>query len=210
MPEYPKIQTLWKRDLDLPGKPIREGDWTTPEFEYLANNDWVWYEKIDGTNIRLEYSLGQMTIKGRTDNAQLPGPLVDKLRKQFPDSKAFVDVFDAAEATVYGEGFGPKIQSGGFYGPEQDFIVFDVRVGKWWLKDTDVDEIAKRLGLLRVPLVGFGTLPRAVEFVRGGLKSVLAPGHQAEGIVARPTVDLLTRSGERVICKVKCRDFAGR
>ena len=30
---------------------------------------------------------------------------------------------------------------------------------------------------------------------------------QAEGIVARPRVTLFSRNGERIITKVKCRDF---
>jgi hypothetical protein len=31
---------------------------------------------------------------------------------------------------------------------------------------------------------------------------------QAEGIVARPAVEMKTRSGHRIITKVKCKDFA--
>lgn len=30
---------------------------------------------------------------------------------------------------------------------------------------------------------------------------------QAEGIVARPSVELKNRAGERIITKIKCKDF---
>ena len=29
------------------------GEWTTPELKYLKDNQWVFTEKIDGTNIRI-------------------------------------------------------------------------------------------------------------------------------------------------------------
>lgn len=31
---------------------------------------------------------------------------------------------------------------------------------------------------------------------------------EAEGIVARPKIELMTRSGHRLVTKIKCRDFA--
>lgn len=39
MNTYHKIQTVFKRNLDLPKKPIIIGDWTLPEFEYLKEFD---------------------------------------------------------------------------------------------------------------------------------------------------------------------------
>ena len=51
MNEYHKIQTVFKRDIQSKGKTLIEGQWTLPEFEYLASNIWAFTEKVDGTNI---------------------------------------------------------------------------------------------------------------------------------------------------------------
>lgn len=54
MKEYHKIQTCFKRDEKT--KRIIEGDWTLPEFEYLKDCQWVFTEKVDGTNIRVMWN----------------------------------------------------------------------------------------------------------------------------------------------------------
>lgn len=41
MNEYHKIQTMFMRDMECNGKTLLEGQWTLPEFEYLAGNVWV-------------------------------------------------------------------------------------------------------------------------------------------------------------------------
>ena len=65
---------------------------------------------------------------------------------------------------------------------------------------------ARKLGLDIVPLVGRGTLHECIDRVRGGMQSTWGD-FQAEGIVARPVTELCTRGGERIITKIKCRDF---
>ena len=50
MKEYHKIQTVFKRDPETNHRTLLEGQYSMPEFEYLANNQWVFTEKIDGTN----------------------------------------------------------------------------------------------------------------------------------------------------------------
>jgi hypothetical protein len=51
------------------------------------------------------------------------------------------------------------------------------------------------------------TLHDAVRMASAGFKSTWAD-FTAEGIVARPAVELQTRSGQRIIAKIKHRDFA--
>lgn len=126
-PEYTKIQTAFKRDER---KVIIPGEWTLPEFAYLADKDWTWTEKVDGTNIRLHWNGSKLTIGGRTDNAQVPASLVAKLGP-LSDPGIWREIFpDADDVTVYGEGYGAKIQSGGMYRPDQALIVFDVVVSE--------------------------------------------------------------------------------
>ena len=148
-PAYPKINTVFKRDEK---NRIIVGQYSQPEFQYLRNNEWLWTEKVDGTNIRLHWDGETVTIGGRTDNASLPQQLVANLQYLVTNPSLWAAVFgDANDVTVYGEGYGAKIQSGGYYRPDQQLIVFDVRIGRWWLRYGDVEKVAKDLGLETVP-----------------------------------------------------------
>jgi hypothetical protein len=207
MKEYHKIQTIFKRDMENKGKTLLEGQWTLPEFEFLANNEWVFTEKVDGTNIRIMWDGEKVSFGGKTDRAAIPAKLVDRLRERFPDGFAMSKAFDCGDVCLYGEGYGAGIQNGGGYRPDQDFVLFDVKVGPWWLQRKDVEDVAVKLGLAIVPVVGSGTLHDAVEFVRHGMVSHWRVPC-AEGIVARPKTELITRGGDRIITKIKCRDFA--
>ena len=206
MREYHKIHTMFKRDMESKKKPLIEGAWTYPEFEYLANNRWVFTEKVDGTNIRIILKNGTVTFGGRTEAANIPEKLVTRLNERFlPMAEKMKEVFTDG-AVLYGEGYGAGIQSGGSYRPDQDFVLFDVLVGNWWLRREDVEDIASKLSLDVVPIIGEGTLYDAISKVKNGLPSTWGD-FQAEGIVARPAVELKRRSGERLITKIKVRDF---
>lgn len=210
MSEYHKIQTIFKRDMTSRRKTLLEGDWTTPEFEYLANNPWVFTEKVDGTNIRVRWcGYGKMTFAGKTDAAHIPTDLVTRLNDRFlPQRDRLAEIFPDRTATLYGEGYGAKIQKGGGnYRTDQDFVLFDVKVGDWWLQRADVEDVAAKLGLDVVPVIGEGTLHDAVAMAKDGIGSTWGDFH-AEGIVARPKVELKTRAGHRLIAKIKSRDFA--
>jgi len=65
MSEYPKIQSIFKRD-ELTHKFLSE--FSLPEFEYLQLNIWEFTEKIDGTNIRIIWDsriAGEPLVKGK-------------------------------------------------------------------------------------------------------------------------------------------------
>ena len=213
MREYHKIQTIFKRDMENKHKTLLEGQWTLPEFEYLQNNEWVFTEKVDGTNIRVMFDGDNVTFGGKTDNAQIPSSLVTRLNELFltMERKSLMkSTFHASkEICLYGEGYGAKIQKGGGnYSPTQDFVLFDIRVGEWWLLREDVEQIAATLSLTVVPIISRGTLSQMIEVVKNGIKSQWGD-FLAEGIVARPAVELRTRSNHRIITKLKTRDFVG-
>lgn len=234
METYHKIQTLFKRHLDGPkkGKMIR-GEWSVPSLEYLAGNQWEFTEKVDGTNIRIGHghpyrSAGSnwpkgVEFAGRTDNAQIPKPLMRHLEETFT-----AELFEKADLhtnpiTLFGEGYGYNIQNGGNYNPkEQKFVLFDVKIGDFWLLRKDVDDIARKLGIEHVPTIGHGTLQDAIDIVSSGITfgpngGIQRWGHkglrsawgdfEAEGIVARPLVPLFDRQGMRIITKIKAVDF---
>lgn len=209
MKEYHKIQTVFKRDMASKSKTLLLGQWTMPEFQYLALNRWVFTEKVDGTNIRIMFDResGRVLFAGKTNNAQIPSKLVDRLRERFPDGSAFKSAFDSGDVCLYGEGYGAGIQKGGTYRSDQDFVLFDVKVGNWWLQRADVEDVARKLSLDVVPIIGEGNLHECIDTVRRGLKSTWGE-FEAEGIVARPATELVSRGGERIITKIKHRDFA--
>ena len=209
MKKYPKIKTVWDRDPDNNYKTLIEGQWAKPEFEYLKDNDWVCTEKIHGTNIRVIWDGDNVEFRGRTDKAQIPPFLLDSLEELFPRQK-FILSFPDTPMTLYGEGYGAKIQGGGGkYIPDgTSFILFDVIIDDWWLKLDDTVDIAGKLNISHVPVRHVGTLEEAVEIVRGDMKSVVAEDEShVEGLVMKPKVQLFNRLGERMIKKVKCKDF---
>lgn len=204
MKEYHKIQTLYKRNPENM-KRVLEGEFALPEFEFLKDCDWVWTEKVDGTNIRIMWDGIATAIGGKTDNASIPSPLIAKLQSYSFDDQ-FREHFKDTPVCLYGEGYGAKIQSGGSYRQDQDFVLFDVRIGDWWLNRVDVEEIAGKLGLTVVPIIGHGNAKEMTEYVKSFPKSTWGE-FESEGIVARPSTELKNRQGHRVITKLKCKDF---
>jgi hypothetical protein len=129
---------------------------------------------------------------------------------------------DLTDVTLYGEGYGPKIQNGGLYGTEQKFVLFDVKIGGFWLERHNVNDIAEKLGIESVPVIGHGTLYDAIDIVKSGFIFNDQGGierygrgrldskwgdFEAEGIVARTATPLFDRRGERMITKIKAVDF---
>jgi ATP-dependent RNA circularization protein (DNA/RNA ligase family) len=209
MTEYPKIQGLFKRDPKT--KKFIEDQWSLPEFEYLKYNLWHVTEKIDGTNIRVIWqpSTGISIFKGKTDAAQLHPKLIKRLNYLFPPHK-MQEHFPDTDVCLYGEGYGAGIQSGGWYIPDAvDFILFDVRIGNWWLKWNDVVDLAQSLEITHVPDLGLMSLTSAIALIKGGtLKSAIShEDRMAEGIVCRNTHGMLLRNGQRIITKIKHVDW---
>jgi ATP-dependent RNA circularization protein (DNA/RNA ligase family) len=217
MTEYPKINSIYKRNLDTDGSFI-EGEFSQEEFEYLKDNQWSATEKFDGTNIRIIYDKElqeagidpSVTIKGKTDKAQIPKNLLAKLEELFPLNK-FKDFEHST--TLYGEGIGEKIQAGGKYMPTghgTDFVLFDVKVGHWWLKRNDVEGIANKLNIPVVPVIKECTLMEAYNIIKNEPILCSTFGKKdfpIEGFVLKPLVGLNTRAGNRIITKIKYVDF---
>jgi len=206
MNQYHKVQSVFKRDPENNFKTLLEGEYSKPEFKYLYKNVWWFTEKVDGTNIRVMFDGENLSFGGKTDKAVLPIPLSKTLPEIFTLDK-MKNVFVDEPICLYGEGYGARIQKGGGnYRGDQSFVLFDVRIGKWWLNRKDVNEIAEKLEIESVPYIGHGGLDYMVEKCKEGFKSRWG-AFPAEGIVARPDVELFGRDGKRIITKLKCKDF---
>lgn len=177
-----------------------------------------------------------MYFRGRTQNARIPKHLYNKLMKIFkvcpesaedgewieaPDGllmKTFLNLYRKMEEmqqtsltiSLYGEGYGAKIQKGDNYIKDDvGFILFDVKIGDLWLSREACEDIAKKLNIPIVPLIGYMTIPEAIEYVKRGFKSTIAenPDYDAEGLVLKTPCGLQFRNGERIITKIKTCDF---
>jgi hypothetical protein len=199
---------MFKRDMEG-DRQIISGEWVDPTLEYLKSNLWIFTEKVDGTNIRVGWDGTRFTYGGRTDKADIPAGVRARLDELFcPSVKSWCQQFyPDGDLTFYGEGYGAKIQrGGGNYRANQDFVLFDVQDKGVWQERYDIEVMAEALSLDVVPIVGCGTLEDAVHLVEYGLRSTWGD-FEAEGIVARPDVELLDRRGKRVITKIKAVDF---
>lgn len=210
MTEYHKIETIFERDMEGTKKLI-EGKFRNNYVEYLKDNQWIFTEKIDGTNVRIMWDGHNVTFGGRTDNAQMPIPLIQTLNKMFlgiTNEQLFEQQFGEKDVVLYGEGYGGKIQSGSAYTQEQSFILFDIKVGGKFLTREVVECIAKSFNVQVVPICLTGTIKEAIDYVRTKPNSIIAEQpKESEGVVGRPLVELTDFRGNRLIIKIKVCDF---
>ena len=210
MIEYIKIETPFNRDTDG-SKKLIEGDWRNETVRYLANCQWECTEKIDGTNIGIVWDGHKATFQGRTERAQIPAHLTNKLIELFggeTNEELFEQKFGNMPVILFGEGYGVKIQNGGLYRPDVSFILFDVYLPNQniWLKRDSVEDIAKAFGIDVVPIILTGTLQEAIDYVKTKPKSTIGTVPM-EGLVCRPKAEIFDRMGRRIIVKVKVKDF---
>ena len=238
MNEYPKIPTLFKRGDDRKVIPfewsepefdyLRDNSWEFTE-KVDGTNIRVGLEPFPESSGR-PYDDWFLHIAGRTDKSDIPPFLVDKLMSLFTadNLKALWRGQKNCEEcggfgrvgpmtcscvvpypiTLYGEGYGARIQKGGgnYIKDGVDFVLFDVMVGGMWLRRTDVHRIASELGIKHVPVIARGLLGDAIDLVHHGICSEWGP-FTAEGLVARPAIELRDRRGRRIIGKLKEKDF---
>lgn len=166
-----------------------------------------------------------MEIHGKTEKADTPKHLqtkmenlfnLDQLMVLFNKDHCYLTPTEANEecingrVVIFGEGYGAKIQKGGNYiSNDCGFILFDVMIGRMYLLRESLEDIAQKLEIPIVPLIGYMTVDEAIEFVRKGFKSTIAENkdYDAEGLVLKTPMGLLNRKGERIITKIKTCDF---
>lgn len=220
---YPKIRTLYKRDDRFKVN----GLYTDAVFENIKY--WLLTEKVDGTNMSISCAdtpTGDTvaTVRGRTERAQLEqfGQAIESVQLGSNTLSADEDSLhgrmrklllqrELGELEIFGEAFGPGVQSGGWYGPEQRFVVYDMRVnGNLWLPWDAVCGNAAMLGLETVPVVSnWATVVEATARVHAGfMSSLTTDSRPCEGVVARPaTGELRDNRNKRVCWKLKHTDF---
>ena len=210
MRTYEKIETIFNRDIEGTKRMI-PGSFRNETVEFLQHNEWEFTEKVDGTNVRVHWDGHKVEFAGRTERAELPKNLLNALDEIFGTSEAeelFEQTYGDKEVILFGEGYGPNIQNGGGYRDDVDFIIFDVMIAGNYQPRSSVEDIAQYFGIDIVPIVLEGTITEGVDYVLHNRKSLIARnGALIEGLVGRPKIELRDRTGKRLICKIKFKDF---
>ena len=208
MKEYEKIETIFARDEKT--KKLNENIYRNETVEFLKDIDWEFTEKIDGTNIRIYWDGHKVSYFGRTDKAQIPSQLMNRLIELFGgniNEEMFEQKFGATPVMLIGEGYGAKIQKcGGDYRQDNNFILFDVCINNKYLSRDNVNDIANYFGIESVPVIFSGNLQKGIDFVKTKPNSTIGTA-KMEGLVARPKVELYDKNGNRLIVKIKVCDF---
>lgn len=209
MQTYNKIDTIFERDEKT--KKLINGKFRNETVEFCKDLTWQFTEKVDGTNIRVYWDGHRVEFGGRTENAQIPAPLVNKLNELFGgdiNEQFFEQKFGENEVILFGEGYGPKIQNGGSYRDDVDFIMFDVMINGNYQTRESVEDIARYFNVNIVPILAEGPLSAGIDYVMTHKYSTIAQnGAELEGVVARPKMELKDRTGKRLIVKIKIKDF---
>jgi len=192
------------------------------ENQYLPEGRWIKTEKIDGTNIRI--------ILTKYDEDKQRSIFVgsrklllnqdDKGSKQYYDCikdvnlNKLTEYFKDVDSTIiiYGEGYGAGVQKGGIYSQDKDFRVFDIRIGNAYQDFEYVEKVCIDNQLNIVPVIDtikvltYGECLNSLEKFQDTLIKD-GDGGRPEGIVYKFEPVLLNKYGERLIFKVKFKDF---
>lgn len=138
--------------------------------------------------------------------------LNEKSKEAIPDINMVPKMY-----TIYGEGYGVKIQACGsqYLKDSNKVIGFDVKVtsnngDELYLLNKNRDEIMNKMGMPIVPTIGYFTIQEAINYVKRGFVSHVAENNKgfiAEGLVCKSPVGLKNRQGQRIIFKVKTCDW---
>lgn len=191
----------------------------------LPVGTWIKTEKIDGTNIRIiltkpEEGMLQVKREVHIASRKLILNREDKGSNQYLDCLKDVNLHKIEEyfkdvdstVTIYGEGYGAGVQKGGIYSKEKRFRVFDIRIGEAYQDFEYVKKVCLDNQLNLVPIIGevreitYGECHNSlVKFKETLLKE--GDGGKPEGIVYKFEPVLLNKYKERLIFKVKFKDF---
>ncbi len=173
-------------------------------YPILKDISYVIQEKIDGTNIRISFKDGKMTLGSR--NSELPEGqdhmgLLGALETVAP----VLDYMKQFDITLFGELFGEGIQNRIKYGKKR-ILFFDVKKDGEFLSFNDFMDVFAGLSRFIVPIVGIAdSLQEALNW-NCEIKSEICDS-QAEGIVIKPIQKNYVRNDELFYLKKKSDKF---
>ena len=170
-------------------------------------------EKIHGTSAHIAWKNGKLSFfSGGESHERFVGLFdVPVLTEMFKERFGEDD-----EIVVFGEAYGGKQQGmSATYGKELKFIVFDVKIGEYWLEVPNANHVADYLCL---EFVAWNRIPADIAAIdaerdrpsRQAMINGIDEDKPSEGVVLRPVLELRDKRGNRIIAKHKGEKFAER
>lgn len=173
---------------------------SSEEFRLLNKNFWYAKRKYDGTNMRIYWDGNRAVWNGKT-NKFTPTKEIAECMDNLISEEVFEEVFGRKEVMIFGELMGEGIQGNELGIKGLKLIVFDIKIGGIWLQPEDILAISENMGLEACDFVGFGSLEQLIQRIHDGFYR----GY--EGIVVEPAGRFRDCKGNRIICKIKNRDY---
>ncbi len=169
-------------------------------------------EKVHGTSAFIKWE------QGKPINFHAGCVSHDKFIQLFDEAKltALFESMGHEHVKVHGEAYGGKVQGmSSTYGPHVNFIVFDIRVGHFWLSVLDMEKVAQTLGFEVVPYRRIPTTIEALDQARDEPSEVAfrrgcGSDKKREGVVLRPLIELTKNNGRRIIVKHRIYEYSER
>lgn len=178
------------------------------EYYTLAYTFWHYKRKLDGENIRVYWNGEQALWNGKSNNFQCNAEFSEYMNSTFIE-EIFEEKF-GRDASVYlfGEHMGPKVQGNELSLENHEFVLYDVNINGTWLSAEQIVEIATYFNIrtcydfMDGEIRNFvGSLPQLIERVHDG------EFKDWEGIVATPLIELRNQKNQRIITKIKNKDY---
>lgn len=194
----------------------KEETFRDPLVAMLSHQIWTTRRKLDGANLRVQWNGEQVLWNGKTNNFVCNNNLRKYMQETFPE-EIFEERFGRSPiVTIFGEHMGPKVQGNELGLDKDEIIIFDVNINGFWQEKDNVREIAKYFNCRTCyDFMEYDNGKNSIidmnkeTFTLNELILAVASGllQKWEGVVATPTVECRNQRGERVIVKVKTKDY---
>lgn len=226
---YDKILAPFARDT-AKSKYVDIVKFSRPEFEMLANVKWNWTLKIDGSNVNVIWDGERASYVGHTEKTQFNERTKKFLDETFctPEAETvFEDLYGKQPVKISMELVSKDMNQnyGYFDGAVFVFDIFNGSTGKVWTSEETLNAFVSKFegsNVLVAPFIGYMSIWDAVDVARAYeaiwnrhpekwseeriVKNPLGP-YMIEGLVGRLPYELFNNNGDRVITKVKCKDY---
>ena len=195
-----------KRKLIIPDRTTGPEAYRDPTYYYLRNAMWNYSRKVDGENIRICWD-GEQALWNGKSNAFV----CNMDFHEYMDNTFLEEIFEEKfgrdkRVIIFGEKMGKKTQGNELGLDKDEVIVYDVNVNGTWLAPVDVKIVASYFGVRTV----YDLMEQQTHedsLVKLIHDCSVGKFKDWEGIVAHPTVELRTQKGNRIIVKIKNKDY---
>lgn len=195
-----------------------DASYRSPELAYLQDNHWIYKRKLDGENIRIYWDGEQALWNGKTNRFQCSADFQNYMNNTFIE-EIFEEKFGRdKEAYIYGEKMGPKTQGNELGLNNDELIIFDVEINDTFLGEENIKQVAEYFSVksvydympeedLRDDLLNADGEPLEMGLLH--LIDAVANNQfpKWEGIVCTPACNIKDQNGNRIIVKIKNKDY---